>query len=135
MNNNTKLNLNNSSTSNNKDNKILMILCGLFTGFVNGFFGGGGGMIAVPFMIYILKEPVKKAHATAIAIIAPITLFSAITYVTRISFEWGQVALATIGIVIGGVIGAKLLNKCSNIILTLMFAGLMIYAGVRMILK
>ena len=37
-------------------------------------------MLCVPFLEKAVKLPAKKAHATAIAVIAPVTLFSAAVY-------------------------------------------------------
>ena len=52
----------------------LLIITGVVTGFCNGFFGGGGGMIVVPMLVLLLKLSPKKAHATAILIILPISV-------------------------------------------------------------
>jgi uncharacterized membrane protein YfcA len=54
---------------NKRKNKINLFLLnafgGLLIGFANGFFGGGGGMLAVPFLQHVLKEDEKVSHATA----------------------------------------------------------------------
>ena len=57
------------------------ILSGALIGIINGLFGGGGGMIAVPVLIGLLGYPQKEAHATAIAVIAPVCAVSAAAYV------------------------------------------------------
>ena len=44
-------------------------LTGIISGFINGFFGGGGGMIVVPMLINLLGFSPKQAHATSIAVI------------------------------------------------------------------
>ena len=49
---------------------------GLVTGFANGLFGSGGGTIVVPAMERFLGEEEHKAHATAIAVILPLSLLS-----------------------------------------------------------
>ena len=68
---------------------------GLVTGFANGLFGSGGGTIVVPAMERFLGEEEHKAHATAIAVILPLSLlsldepFSALDYLTRVEMqEW-----------------------------------------------
>ena len=62
---------------------FLSVLVGCFVGFINGFFGGGGGMIAVPTLakFYDLEE--KKAHATSIAVILPLSIASSIIYLFK----------------------------------------------------
>ena len=115
-------------------NKILLALAGAFIGFINGFFGGGGGMIAVPSLTLILKQEQKISHATALAVILPLTLVSAIAYLAsgKASFELGNTLATTISVTVGGVLGAMLLKKANNKILSKIFAVLMLVAGVKM---
>lgn len=114
-------------------NKPLLILFGAVIGLINGLFGGGGGMICVPVLIYLLLMPVKKAHATAIAVILPLSVVSGMIYFTFFNIEW-KVALYTgIGVFLGGIIGALLLKKIPNKIIFLLFSGLMIAAGVKLL--
>ena len=60
--------------------KMMALLIGLVTGFANGLFGSGGGTIAVPAMEKLLKTKTHMAHATAIAIILPLSVLSALIY-------------------------------------------------------
>lgn len=119
--------------SNNKNSfKILSVIGGLFIGLVNGFFGGGGGMLAVPLMTFILSVEEKKAHATAIYIILPLSIASSIFYITSGVIEYDTLIYVAIGVFIGGIIGAICLNKIQNKVINFVFAILMIVAGVRL---
>ena len=51
--------------------KYFNALTGIAVGICNGFFGSGGGMIAVP-MLEKGGSEAKKAHATSIAITLPL---------------------------------------------------------------
>ncbi|WP_010248399.1 sulfite exporter TauE/SafE family protein [Acetivibrio cellulolyticus] len=113
---------------------IKYILIGLATGLANGLFGSGGGTIAVPAMVLLLNEEEHKAHATAISIILPLTVVSAILYMSNNFINWNLTAKVMIGGIIGGYIGAKLLNICPSNILRKIFAVFMIAAAIRMIL-
>ena len=62
------------------------ILIGAVTGFANGLFGSGGGTIVVPCMERFLGVEEHKAHATAIAIILPLSLLSIAFY--KVSGKW-----------------------------------------------
>ena len=91
-----------------KKNNIFISAMGILTGFVNGLLGAGGGMIAVPSLKKAGLEQ-KKAHANAVAVILPITLLSAILYISK-----GYVNLSDAYIymptgVIGAVIGSYIL--------------------------
>ena len=59
--------------------KALGRLGGSITGLLNGLFGSGGGMVAVPLLEHSGLEP-AKAHATSIAVILPLTALSAGSY-------------------------------------------------------
>ena len=107
---------------------------GIAVGLVNGVFGAGGGMLAVP----LLKKSgldQKSAHANAVAVILPITVISAILYIVK-----GKVALSDsftyipTGL-IGAVIATFALKKISNKWLRRIFGGVMIYAGIRLLIK
>ena len=52
----------NNTFLNNKKFGILGLIFGVVIGFINGFFGGGGGMIVVPVLYYIFKLPEKVSH-------------------------------------------------------------------------
>jgi len=114
-------------------NIILKVVGGLFIGFTNGFFGGGGGMLAVPFLIYLLKEEEKASHATAIFIILPISIVSGFIYLLSGVVEWDKLIPVLIGVLIGGVFGALFLNKIKGKTAGILFALVMIAAGIRMV--
>ena len=61
-----------------KNNFFKRLTAGALTGAVNGLFGGGGGMIAVPLLGKMLGYEDKEAHATAIFVIAPVCAASAL---------------------------------------------------------
>ena len=114
---------------------LLLILLGVFVGFVNGFLGAGGGMILVPLIILLLKMDTKIAHATAILIILPISLISGVFYLIKGAFSLTVFLPCLIGTVVGGVVGTFILSKLKNDVITGIFSLVMVAAGVIMILK
>ena len=118
-----------------KDKKtFLKFLSGLLAGFINGLFGGGGGMVVVPSLRYLLGYKTNSAHATAIAVILPLSVLSGAFYTAFGNFEFEPTVFCTIGVTIGGVIGAFLLKKLSSKPLTVIFSVVMAVAGVKMLL-
>lgn len=107
---------------------------GIITGFANGLFGSGGGTVVVPCMEKYLGINAHKSHATAIAVILPLSVLSAVIYVFKSDVPWAETAAVSIGGVIGGFIGAKLLNKISGRWLHIIFGAAMLGAAVRMLL-
>ena len=113
---------------------VIGLIGGLFVGFLSGFFGGGGGMIVVPLLTFLLGLADKNAHATAIFTILPISIASGVVYAIKGVVNYWFLLYATIGFVVGGILGAFLLNKINNKTLRIIFAIIMIVAGLKIIL-
>ena len=118
-----------------KNKEILHKLFGGFlVGTVNGLFGAGGGMVAVP-MLKKLGVTGKEAHSSSVAVILPISVFSLVIYLLK-----GRVGLSA-GIpyiipgLIGALIGTAVLAKIPEKWLRRIFALFMIYAGARLVLR
>jgi len=112
---------------------IKTALLGIISGLANGLFGSGGGSIIVPGMQRFLNMEQHKTHATAIAVMLPLTIVSAAVYLKMARAEWGIIFWVSLGGALGGFIGAKLLNKISGNLLHKVFGGFMIVAALRMI--
>ena len=113
--------------------KFLLPLSGAVSGFINGFFGGGGGMIVVPMLKKFCLYEEKTAHATAIAIILPITIVSGFLSFHTLDESPLTVVLITVGSAVGGVIGALFLKKARSEIINYIFLSLMMIAGVKLL--
>ena len=104
---------------------------GGITGFLNGLLGAGGGMVAVP----VLKKQMdtKEAHATSIAIIIPMSIFSATSYLLKGSVTI-QSALPYIpGGIAGALLGIYILNLLWMVNRIQVIALVMLWAGIRMV--
>ncbi|MDI6602150.1 MAG: sulfite exporter TauE/SafE family protein [Thermoanaerobacteraceae bacterium] len=105
---------------------------GLITGILNGLFGSGGGTIVVPALNLIMKTEVHKCHATAIAVILPLTIASSLVYAFHGITDWPLTIKVGMGSVVGGYIGASLLNRINSSMLKKIFGIFMIAAAIRM---
>ena len=108
-------------------------IIGVLTGILNGLFGSGGGSIVVPAMVYYLGIEDHKAHATAIAIILPLTIISSLFYIYNSYVDWTLVYKTALGGIFGGFIGAKVLRAMPDNILRKIFGSFMIFASIRMV--
>lgn len=115
-------------------NKLILIISGLAIGIANGFFGGGGGMICVPILEKALKIESKKSHATALAVMLPIALFSIIVYLIRVPIDWAMFGTVGGGFVVGGALGALLLKNLSGKIVRIIFILVVLSAGIRLLI-
>lgn len=114
--------------------KVFSALTGALAGLANGLFGGGGGMIVVPMLVFLLKMKPKNAHATAILIILPLSILSGLFYAAFGDFRWQTGLPVTIGVIIGGTLGALLLKKMSSKWVLIVFSAVMAAAGIKMLL-
>lgn len=116
-----------------KKKTIFQIILGVVAGLTNGFFGGGAGTIVVVALTLLFNIEQRKSHATAILIILPLSVVSALVYSTLKNLGgnvfWGSL----LGVVVGGVIGAFVLKKISNKWLSYIFSVVMMVAGIKML--
>ena len=116
-----------------KVKKLHIFLFGALIGIINGFFGGGGGMVVVPLLNKVFGLEQKKAQATALFVILPISLVSTIVYMCFNSIDFASGWPVILGIIGGGVLGAKLLNKLQNNVVKGIFVFFMLLGGVAML--
>ena len=112
----------------------LKLLTGAIIGFINGFWGGGGGMVCVPLLMYAIHLPEKKAHATTLLIMLPLCVASLITYIFSGNLMWVEGLQIGGGFVVGGIIGACLLKKISNLWLSIFFSVIIIAGGIKILI-
>lgn len=117
-----------------KVKKWQVFLFGALIGIINGFFGGGGGMIVVPLLNKVFGLEQKEAQATALFVILPISLASTIVYLCYHSVSFASGWPVILGIIAGGVLGAKLLNKLKNEVIKYIFVFFMLLGGVGMLI-
>ena len=113
---------------------FLYAIAGLIAGIISGFFGAGGGMILVPFLTLILKKEEVESRATTILCIFCMVLISSVFYYRENSIDWSIAVKSSIGGIIGGIIGSKLLITLDKKILKLIFIVLLIYSGIKIII-
>lgn len=114
--------------------KIMLLLLGGMIGFINGFFGGGGGMICVPTLEKALKLDNKRAHATAIAVIFPLSLISCAIYIFKGSIQSLPLLTVGLGVLVGGIAGSISLKYIPSKVLRIIFAIIMFVGGVRLVI-
>ncbi|WP_205668495.1 sulfite exporter TauE/SafE family protein [Ammoniphilus sp. CFH 90114] len=105
---------------------------GFLTGLINGLIGVGGTLL-VPALIHVLGTDRRIAHGTSLAIILPTSIISIIIYSLSGAMPFNVSLYISIGGLLGGYVGARLLRKISVLWLKRIFSLLMIIAGIRMI--
>ena len=125
---------NNGDVIVSKSSKWWVLLSGVIIGFVNGFWGGGGGMICVPILMNLLHLQEKNAHATTLLIMLPLSLASLIVYFINGNLPLNISLPIGGGFVLGGILGALCLKKINNFWLGIVFSIIIIIGGIKMLL-
>ncbi len=109
-------------------------LAGGAAGLVNGFFGGGGGMVLVPLLTAKCGLDQRRAFATSVAIILPLCTLSSVIYFFRGGLDLGAALPYLAGGLVGGFVGGKVFQKLNMDGLRRVFALLILYGGVKSLL-
>ncbi len=105
---------------------------GMLCGFLNGFFGSGGGVTAVPVLEREGSEP-NEAHATSVALIFMLSLVTALFYGFSGNLDYSAAWRFIPWGVLGAVSGAIFLKKIKARRLKRIFGGIVTIAAVRML--
>ena len=110
------------------------LLWGAPIGFINGFFASGGGIVAVLILQKFFSLDEKKAHATSIMIILPLTVAGMVIYSMSSPIKPSIVVESAIFSTVGALLGAKLLSRLSGRFIRTGFGIIMIVASWKLIM-
>lgn len=123
-----------------------LLLVGFIGGFASAFFGIGGGVVAVPLMLMLLRVPIHLAVGNSSALIVVSSLAAACCYVY---YGWNQdplppFSLGYVNLLVAAIIapvsmlaarqGVKLASRTSQAKLVKIFAILLIVVGAKILL-
>lgn len=122
-----------------KKRSMLFALAGILSGIVNGLLGTGGGILTVLFLskIYAKDSSYSTKDIFAITLYSSVimSMASLLFYLSSGCFSVSDSALYMLAAVPGGVLGAILLEKLSSKTMKLIFALLVVWAGISMMIK
>lgn len=105
---------------------------GFFAGILNGLFGSGGGIIAVP----LLKKSglsVKESHATALFMMFCLSVLSVVIYFYEGRLTFGDAAGFLPGGITGAVLASVFFKKMDPVLLRKIFGGFVTFSAARML--
>lgn len=108
-------------------------LTGVASGAVCGFFGGGGGMLAVP-LLQKSGLSSRQVFATSLGVILPLTIVSLIVALFREAIDWGTAWPYLAGGAVGGVLGGRFLKSIPTLWLHRIFGALLLWGGIKAVL-
>ena len=119
-----------------KVKRLYLILGGLAAGFANGLLGAGGGII----IVWILQKAIgdltgdpRDVFANALAVMLPISAVSTLSYAVAGNLPKGDISRFILPGVLGGLVGAYLLDKISVDSVKTLFCVLVILSGIIMV--
>ena len=102
---------------------------GLLVGLALGLTGGGGSILAVPLLLYVLGFDLRGAVKVSLAVVGLTSLFGAVLQRREVIWKAGTVLGA--GGVFGAPLGAWLGRRLPDTLVLMLFAGLMIFIAIR----
>ncbi len=113
----------------------VLVALGVFTGWVSGFLGVGGGFVRVPMMVYLLGFPTVVAVGTDLFAIVISNSWGAYTYATAGRVELMAACVMLLGAAVGAQLGALATAFVQGMRIRLLFAVTVLLAAVGVILK
>lgn len=111
---------------------LLGLVLGAGLGLVFAALGAGGGLLAVPVLLYVFHQPMARATGTALAILFGSALVSAVAHARRGNVD-AKIALAFGGAALAGApLGALLHRRLPEPVTVALFCAVLLAAAVRM---
>ena len=107
---------------------------GALAGLANGLFGAGGGLFLVPLLTRWAGLPQRRAFATSVGVILPLSLVSAAVYLFKGAMDLSAAWPYLLGGFLGGLASGRLFKKVPVIWLRRGFGLLMVYGGIKAVL-
>lgn len=117
---------------------LLLVLCGIAAGIINGLLGAGGGIILVFALTALCKGALpdrRDLYATALLVTLTLTLVSTVLYIRNGNAPPSDLSRFVLPATVGGLAGELLLGRISSAALGRIFAVLLVVSGVIMILR
>ena len=107
------------------------LVTGALAGLANGLFGSGGGLFLVPLFTKWLGMEQRKAFATSVAVILPLSAVSLAVFVLKGGLDFMAAMPYLIGGLAGGILSGLVFQKVPVTLLRRAFGLLILYGGVK----
>lgn len=113
---------------------IILIIVGLLSGVLAGFFGVGGAIIVIPALIFILGLSQHEAQGTSLAfMLPPVGILATWNYWKAGHVNWKFALVLSLTFVVGAYIGSHFSVNISDRILRRMFGVLLVFIALKLI--
>lgn len=112
---------------------LLLLALGLLIGAVLGGIGGGGAVLTVPALVYLVGQSAQEATSSSLVVVGLTALAGAATYLRSGRVRWGVgVLFAAVGVPAAW-LGSLLNRRVDEEVLLLGFAAVMVVAALAMV--
>lgn len=114
---------------------IIAIVAALVMGFVLGLLGGGGSILAVPILVFLLGVEAKAAIATSLLVVGATSAFAAVNHARSGNVVWRTGLVFGLFAMAGAFLGGLLSKYIPGEVLLVMFGLLMLVTAGAMLRK
>lgn len=113
----------------------LIVLFSFTVGILSGLLGVGGGIIIVPFLVFLCKHPTKEAAGTAAFVVIFSSMFGVIGHSAVGNLDVGLILATTAAVFVGAQIGARLMVKSKTEMIKVGFGLIMWLFAAQLLLR
>jgi uncharacterized protein len=121
---------------------VAYLALGAFVGFLAGLLGIGGGMILVPFLVLLFQAQgfpfetkMQVILATSMATIIFTSISSVRAHHAKGAVKWDVVWTMSPGILLGALVGTRIVSMLSTQFLAIFFTCFLFYTGTQMLMN
>jgi uncharacterized membrane protein YfcA len=114
---------------------VRLVAIGLAAGVFSALFGVGGGIIAVPLLILLVRMSERSATATSLGAIAITAFAGVVVFSLRGEVEVGYAALVGLPAAVGALVGTSLQQRITTTSLLYGFSALLASIGTWLLLS
>ncbi|EMI22679.1 membrane protein containing DUF81 [Rhodopirellula maiorica SM1] len=115
------------------DPLLTALVLALLVGITLGIFGAGGSILTLPIFTFVLGVPVGQAVAMSMVVVGGCSLPAAVRYWQKKNFHLRAAVLFSVSGALGAYAGSFLTALVSERTLLLIFAAIMLGAGIAMV--
>lgn len=113
----------------------VIVVFSFVVGIVSGLLGVGGGILIVPFLIFVCKYPVKHSAGAAAYVVVFSSLFGVIGHSAVGQLDTGLIAVTAVAVLVGAVLGASFMTRTKSKTIKAGFGLVMLVFAIQLVLK
>jgi len=120
-----------------RENIFKLLVGGLVTGALSGFFGIGGGFLIVPGLMLAARMPIVNAVGSSLVAVTAFGATAAFNYARSGLVDWRLAVIFIVGGVLGGLAGGRAARTLGQRrgALNIVFAGIIVMVAVYMLIR